>query len=207
MLWLLPAIGFLAAAAANDARAVRVTGEPNEEIWRDAAVFNEFRQREPEEGGEPSQKTEFRVAYDATTLYVKVRAFDKEPEKIITYLTRRDQDSPCDWLYVLIDSYHDKRTAYEFGVNPSGVKRDRYWFNDNNSDDSWDAVWDVAVTRDSQGWAAEFRIPFSQLRFNPSERSTFGFAVKRTIGRLNETSTWPLLARSANGYVSSFGEL
>ena len=84
---------------------------------------------------------------------------------------------------------------------------DRYWFNDNNRDDSWDAVWDVSVSRDAQGWSAEFRIPFSQLRFNPSPANTFGLAVSRDIGRLKETSTWPLLSRSANGYVSSFGEL
>ena len=63
------------------------------------------------------------------------------------------------------------------------------------------------MSRDPLGWTAEFRIPFSQLRFTPSRASTFGFAVSRQIGRLNETSTWPLLSRSANGYVSSFGEL
>jgi hypothetical protein len=68
-------------------------------------------------------------------------------------------------------------------------------------------VWDVSVSRDPQGWTAEFRIPFSQLRFSPSSSNIFGFAVSRQIGRLNETSTWPLLSRSANGYVSSFGEL
>src|SRR4029077_2024861 len=91
--------------------------------------------------------------------------------------------------------------------NPSGVKIDRYWYNDNNRDDSWDAVWDVAVSRDPQGWTAEFRIPFSQLRFNPSQASTFGFAVARRIGRLNGTDTWPLLSRAAAGYVSASGEL
>jgi hypothetical protein len=106
-----------------------------------------------------------------------------------------------------VDSYYDKRTAYEFAVNPSGVKQDRYWFNDNRSDDSWDGVWDVKVARDPQGWSAEFHIPFSQLRFNPNGANSFGLAVSRTIGRLNETSSWPLLARSAPGYVSSFGEL
>ena len=52
---------------------------------------------------------------------------------------------------MLIDSYHDKRTAYEFSVNPAGVKADRYWFNDNNSDEGWDAVWDVKVSRDANG--------------------------------------------------------
>src|SRR5262245_17291104 len=194
----------LAVALAN---AVRVTGPVNDEVWQSVPAISEFVQREPTDGGEPSQRTEFRVAYDSSILYVKVRAFDKEPDKIIGYLTRRDQDSPCNWIHVLIDSYHDRRTAYDFAVNPSGVKLDKYWYNDNNSDDSWDAVWDVSVSRDQEGWSAEFRIPFSQLRFNPVESNTFGFAVTRKIGRLNETSTWPLLPRSASGYVSSFGEL
>ncbi|MBI4485306.1 MAG: carbohydrate binding family 9 domain-containing protein, partial [Acidobacteria bacterium] len=178
-----------------------------DETWQSAPAISEFLQREPAEGSPPSQRTEFRIAYDATTLYVKVRAFDSEPDKIVGYLTRRDADSPSDWLRVGIDSYHDRRTAYEFAVNPSGVKQDFYWFNDNNRDDSWDAVWDVAVSRDHLGWVAEFRIPFSQLRFTPNQSNTFGLAIARQIGRLNEMSTWPLLARSATGFVSSFGEL
>ena len=117
-------------------------------------------------------------------------------------------DSPCDWIHVLIDSYHDKRTAYEFAVNPSGVKIDRYWYNDNNRDDSWDAVWDVK--RLARSPTAGPRSSASRSRScasTQSDANTFGFAVSRQIGRLNETSTWPLLARSANGYVSSFGEL
>ena len=187
--------------------AIRVSGEISEEVWQRATPIDAFVQREPSEGGEPSQRTEFRVVFDATTLYVKVRAFDTEAAKIATYLTRRDADSPSDWVRVLVDSYHDKRTAYEFAVNPSGVKQDRYWFNDKDRDDGWDAVWDVKVARDQGGWSAEFHIPFSQLRFTPTGANTFGFAVSRTIGRLNETSTWPLLARSAPGYVSSFGEV
>jgi len=179
----------------------------SEDVWKTAPLVSDFIQREPREGAEPSQATEFRVAFDSTTLYVKVRAYDREPEKIASYLTRRDEDTPSDWIRVLIDSYHDRRTAYEFAVNPAGVKSDRYWFNDTNSDSSWDAVWDVSVSRDRLGWTAEFKIPFSQLRFSPAEMSTFGFAIARDIGRLKETSTWPLLSRGANGYVSSFGEL
>src|SRR5260221_5243398 len=196
-----------AAAVPARSNAVRISGELTEEVWQTAKPIVEFVQREPHEGSEPSQKTEFRVAYNATTLFVRVRAYDNDAGKIVTYLTRRDLDSPCDWLSVLVDSYHDKRTAYEFAVNPSGVKIDRYWYNDTNRDDSWDAVWDVSVSRDADGWTAEFRIPFSQLRFNPAQTNTFGLAVQRRIGRLNETSTWPLLPRSAAGYVSSFGEL
>jgi hypothetical protein len=197
-----------AVAVTDEQTAFRVNnGELSDQIWGLATAVDAFLQRDPEEGGKPSQRTEFRVAYDATTLYVKVRAYDNEASRIRGYLTRRDVDSPSDWIRVLIDSYHDRRTAYEFAVNPAGVKADRYWYNDNSRDDSWDAVWDVKVSTDEAGWTAEFRIPFSQLRFNPKSSSTFGFAVARTVARLNETSTWPLLARSANGYVSSFGDL
>jgi hypothetical protein len=188
-------------------QAVRLNGTPSVEIWETAPAISDFVQREPHEGAAPSQRTEFRIAYDSTTMYVRVNAYDTEPEKIVGHLTRRDGPSPSDWIRVLIDSYHDRRTAYEFAVNPAGVKQDRYWFNDNSRDDSWDAVWDVAVSRDARGWVAEFRIPFSQLRFAPGEAKTVGFAVVREIGRLRETVTWPLLARSATGYVSSFGEL
>ena len=196
-----------AVAVPASARAVRAGGELSDEFWQSIAPVDAFVERDPVEGGVPSQRTEFRVAYDASTIFVKVLAYDTEPAGIRSYLTRRDGDSPSDWIRVLIDSYHDKRTAYEFAVNPAGVKSDRYWYNDNSSDDSWDAVWDVKVSRDVRGWSAEFKIPFSQVRFSPSESITFGFAVSRQIGRLNETSTWPLLARSATGFVSSFGEL
>ncbi len=187
--------------------AVRADGPIGATVWQAAPSADGFKQREPTEGAEPSQRTEFRVAYDASTFHVRVRAYDTEPDKIVGYLTRRDAGSPSDWIHVLVDSYHDRRTAYEFAVNPAGVKRDRYWFNDDNNDDSWDAVWDVTVGRETDGWSAEFHIPLSQLRFTPGESATFGLAVARTIGRLNETSTWPLLARSTTGYVSLFGEL
>src|SRR4051812_16791966 len=209
---LLPLAVVCASAADARVEAVHVSAAAigkalSDDVWSGAPAVSDFVQREPREGGEPTQATEFRVAFDATTLYVKVRAYDREPQKIVQYLMRRDGDAPSDWISIYIDSYHDKRTAYEFGVNPAGVKRDRYWYNDTNNDLSWDAVWDVAVSRDEKGWTADFKIPFSQLRFTPSAATVWGFAISRDIGRLKETDTWPLLSKNANGYVSSFGEL
>ena len=90
--------------------------------------------------------------------------------RLVGIRTRRDEYSPSDWIRVMVDSFHDKRSAFEFAVNPAGVKQDAYWFNDGNQDQGWDAVWDVAVSRDARGWRAEFRIPFSQLRFHPAQR-------------------------------------
>jgi len=182
-------------------------GKLNEEIWQQAPAVVDFLQRDPDEGKEPTMRTEARIAYDDAALYVAVRAFDTDSARIVGILTRRDQRSPSDWIRIVLDSYFDKRSAYEFGVNPVGVKTDRYYFNDGQSDDGWDAVWDVQVERDADGWRAEFRIPFSQLRFNTLAGGPVGFAVIREVGRLAETSSWPLLSRNANGFVSQFGEL
>ncbi len=187
--------------------AIRLDGDLSDAAWGEASVISDFIQREPTEGAPPTHRTEARVLFDDVAIYVGVRAFDSEPDRILAFLTRRDADSASDWIRVLIDSSHDRRTAYEFVVNPAGVKRDSYYFNDNNDDESWDAVWEVAVLRDRDGWCAEFRIPYSQLRFGSGGDPTLGFAIAREVARLEETSTWPLLPRGASGYVSSFGEL
>jgi hypothetical protein len=211
LLWALtadfPPAARVAPTQVPGATAVRVDGQFTDEVWRNAPLITGFRQRDPKDGAPATFETEARVAYDATALYVAVTAIDPEPARIVGIRTRRDEGSPSDWIRVMVDSFHDRRSAFEFAVNPAGVKQDTYWFNDGNDDPGWDAVWDVAVSRQDRGWHAEFRIPFSQLRFRPAPAATFGFAVVRHIGRLNETTTWPLLSKSANGYVSSFGEL
>ncbi len=199
--------GVLQVEAVPASGPIVLDGRFNEEVWQQAPVIVDFRQREPAEGQPPTMRTEARMAYDAEALYVAVRAYDTDATQLVGILTRRDQRSPSDWIRIVVDSYFDKRSAYEFGVNPVGVKTDRYYFNDGQSDDSWDAVWDVQVARDNDGWRAEFRIPFSQLRFNSLAGGPVGFAVIREVGRLAETVSWPLLSRNANGFVSQFGEM
>src|SRR5262245_62778192 len=102
-------------------------GDLSDPAWAQATPITAFVQREPREGAPGSMRTEARVAFDATAIYVAVRAFDSEPDRIVGFLTRRDVDSSSDWVRVLIDSYHDRRTAYQFSVNPVGVKQDTYW--------------------------------------------------------------------------------
>jgi hypothetical protein len=197
----------ITATSTAGAAAIVLDGELNDDGWRSANPVTMFVQRDPLEGAEPSFKTEARIVYDSSAIYVGVRAFDAEPARIIGFLTRRDVGSASDWIQVYIDSYYDRRTAYQFSVNPLGVKQDAYWYNENESDDSWDAVWDVVVRRTTDGWHAEFRIPFSQLRFSGRGDGQLGFAISRQVARLNETSTWPLISKSASGWVSSFGTL
>ena len=184
-----------------------IDGLDTDAIWQSAPLQTGFREVRPTEDADPKQNTEFRVAYDAHYLYVFVRAYDTAPDSIIKLLSRRDDQTNSDQIGVMIDSYHDKRTGYEFIVNPVGVKSDYSIAGDGNEDGAWNAIWDVATHIDPQGWSAEYRIPFSQLRFAPSENMTFGFLIWRDLARHTAALSWPLFRQSRSGFPSQFGEL
>jgi hypothetical protein len=184
-----------------------IDGKDDDAIWRGAPVISAFKQWRPTEGKEPRFHTEAKVAYDAANLYVFVRAFDPHPDSIIKLLERRDSFTASDMIWLFVDSYHDRRTGYEFGVNAAGVKMDLAIYDDGNEDSAWDAVWDVATMIDSLGWTAEFRIPLSQLRYSTDRTHTFGFTIDRYLYRYQERMSWPLIRQSKAGFVSQFGAL
>ncbi len=182
-------------------------GRDEDAVWRSAPAIDQFLQAKPSEGAPAQFRTEARVGYDARNLYVFVRAFDPRPDSIVGQLARRDEQPPSDEIILMLDSYHDRRTGYEFVVNPVGVKSDYAIYNDGDEDVAWDAVWDVATQIDSLGWTAEYRIPLSQLRYAGKGNVTFGFLIWRNIHRHTETVTWPLYRTSRSGFTSQFGEL
>src|SRR5713101_8267347 len=184
-----------------------IDGRDDDAVWREAQPISGFQEWRPSEGGPPKLPTEARIAYDAANMYVFVRAFDPHPDSIITVRARRDYFTPSDMIWLFLDSYHDRRTGYEFGVNPSGVKLDAQVYNDGNEDFAWDAVWDVATRVDSLGWTAEFRIPLSQLRYGPQKHHTFGLIIDRDLYRYSQRVSWPLLRQSKAGFVSQFGDV
>src|SRR6266853_6257125 len=184
-----------------------IDGRDDDAVWREAQPITGFQEWRPSEGGPPTLPTEAKIAYDAANMYVFVRAFDPHPDSIITVRARRDYFTPSDMVWLFLDSYHDRRTGFEFGVNPSGVKLDAQIYNDGNEDFAWDAVWDVATRRDSLGWTAEFRIPLSQLRYGRQRQHTFGLIIDRDLYRYAQRVSWPLLRQSKAGFVSQFGEV
>src|SRR5919109_73869 len=194
-------------AATRALRPPLIDGRDDDEVWRQAPAITDFQQWRPSEGGPPKLPTAAKIAYDAANLYVFVRAFDPHPDSIITVLTRRDYYPASDMIWVFLDSYHDRRTGYEFGVNPSGVKLDAQIYNDGNEDFAWDAVWDVATRIDSLGWTAEFRIPLSQLRYGRQRQHTFALIIDRNMYRYAQRASWPLLRQSQAGFVSQFGDV
>ena len=195
------------ATAARAAVAPVLDGKDSDEIWRTAPAITQFRQHDPVEDADPRYRTEARVAYDSKYLYVFVRAFDPAPDSVMAFLSRRDQRTQSDYLHLMIDAYNDKRTGVRLTVNPRGVKRDFSISGDANEDPSWDGVWDVVTAIDAQGWTAEYRVPFNQLRFPAAAEHTFGFAIWRDIARHNERISWPLYRRTRTGLVSQWGEV
>ncbi|HET7552739.1 MAG TPA: DUF5916 domain-containing protein [Gemmatimonadaceae bacterium] len=193
------------------AHAVRATGPIeldgllDESAWQSAPVTDSFTQINPDEGKPASQKTEVRVVYDDQALYVGVRLHDTG--QIIARLGRRDMPlGDSDWFGLMIDSYHDHRTAFGFDVNPAGVRRDEVKTIDVD-DNSWDAVWRVATRVDSAGWTVEYRVPFSQLRFSNDSVQTWGVQFERVIGRNQEYSVSTFIPKSIRGGVPQYGHL
>lgn len=187
---------------------ILVDGILDESAWSGAPEGNGFIQRQPEDGKPSTEETTIRIVYDDKFIYVGVKAFDSLPGKISSMLTRRDENSRSDWINLSFDSYDDKRTAFEFCVNPAGVKIDAFWFDGNIRNVNWNAIWHVATNIEADGWIAEFAIPLSQLRYasNGHTRS-WGFQVSRYINRNNETSTWSPYPQDVNQVVSCFGRL
>jgi len=197
------------AIAARRTSEISLDGRLDEQAWQAAQPAGGFIQAYPTAGAKAPDPTEVRILYDDAALYVGIRMFDQHPDSIAAQLARRDASGIySDWAHLIIDSYHDRRTAFRFSVNPKGVKKDVYTSNDNEEDLNWDAIWEVATRVDSAGWVAEYRIPLSQLRFgNQGKERIWGFQVQRDIARRQERDTWNPWVPDGRGMVSRFGDL
>ena len=193
-------------AARVQAGDVRLDGVLDEAVWDGIEPASGFIQRSPDPGAAATERTEARVAYDDKAVYVAMRMLDSQAPT--TALGRRDVRLASDYASVVFDSYNDDRTAFQFETNPSGVQRDFLFYDDVREDGSWDAVWDVATARDDEGWTAEFRIPFSQLRYAADDGpQTWGVQFMREIMRTGERVSWAPMRPEDDGFVSLFGEL
>ena len=185
-------------------------GSLDDDVWRAAIPVTGFRRDNPNDGQPATERTEVRVAYTNTALYVGARMYDRSPSRISRLRGRRDSlGQQNDKFWVQLDSYHDHRTAFIFGVTPAGGRSDVIASNDQleGMDAGWDPVWEVATTVDSLGWAAEFRIPFSQLRFPEAERQVWGINFRRDILHAGEAADWNWVPGTEAGWTSHFGHL
>ncbi|WP_258101461.1 carbohydrate binding family 9 domain-containing protein [Marinoscillum pacificum] len=216
--YLLLAGGFMSFAQSEDPRRTYQTASIDGEVpvidgrlddpaWEQVEWAGDFIQRQPVDGAAPSQQTQFKILYDAKYLYIGIRAFDTEPDKVVRRMSRRD-GFEGDFVEVNIDSYADKRTAFSFSASASGVKGEEYISNNGeNWDATWDPIWYLKTSLDEFGWIAEFKIPLSQLRFADKESHVWGIQVMRMLFREQERSYWQPIEQGAPGWVHLFGEM
>ena len=198
------------------ATAIRIKGAPpqldgvlDDDIWETAPLHEGFRQRDPDEGKPASQRTTFQVVYDDEAIYFAVMCYDKEPDKIVSRLVRRDDYVESDKVQILLDPHYNRQRAFSFTIYPSGSVLDGIttgggWRGWNNA---WDGVWDAKTRIHENGWAVECKIPFYMFRFSPKDKYTWGLQVEREISRRKERAHWRLIKKGDPGWLSHFGDL
>jgi len=200
----------LATAVRVDDNAIRVDGRLDDEAWRRAIPITDFIQKEPEEGAPPTEAMEVRVVYDDSAIYIGARMHSLAQPAIQAPLGRRDDvEDQAEYILVSFDSFYDRLTAYGFGVSATGVRIDRYFGRDDetNFDEGFDPVWEAKTHIDETGWTAELWIPFSQLRFNEQADQVWGLNVQRSTPTINEMDYWVPVPRTERGWASRFGDL
>ncbi len=194
--------------AARAAGKIVVDGALGEEEWRGASLASGFTQFEPFRGEPAAETTEAYFLYDDEFVYFGFVCHDTVPSRIAAQLTRRDSDlSMDDSVMVVLDTFHDGRSAYFFATNLLGTQHDgRVADNGRVVDDNWDATWYTEAVRIDGGWSAEIAIPLVILRFTPGDGQVWGLNLGRTTRRLLETSFWtgPLEHRFR---ISQYGAL
>jgi hypothetical protein len=192
-------------------RAVRVTAGPtidgdlSDAAWQNAPEFTDFTQHDPEDGAPPTMRTSLRIVYDDDAIYFGTKVEDPHPPTAL--LVRRDSFVPSDFLSFNIDPQLDRLSGAAFTITPANVQIDSILYNDIGEDGSWDGVWDSATKVVADGWIAEMRIPFSQLRFPDKPVHVWGLNVTRRTVRNNEWVRIVNTRKGETGFVSHFADI
>jgi len=191
LLWALPA-----RAEVKSARAVRtdtppvIDGKLDDAVWQNARVIDDFTQTLPVEGDPPTERTEVRLLYDSEALYLGIRMYDSEPDKLIaTQMTYDETQVADDRINLLFDTFDDQRNGYFFQINPVGARSEALIENNERFRREWNTIWYARASIDDQGWVAEFAIPYQSINFNP-DSTTWGMEIERYIRRRNENGRW-----------------
>ena len=200
----------VAMAARLASRAPHVDGRLDEAAWNGAHAFDDMVQQRPVEGAAPTERTQLLILYDDEALYVGARMFRASPSDISRTVTRRDGQGNAERLAITLDPQLDRRTGVSFAVSAAGVRSDyRHTQDDENRgrESQFDPVWDAAAQLTADGWTAEMRIPFSQLRFPAAEHQRWGLQIDRWMPDKNEIVQWVMIPPRETGFISRFGTL
>ncbi len=205
-----------------------IDGVVEDPIWSTAQVITDFVQAEPYEGEPATERTEVRLLYDETHLYLGVVCYDSDPDGIIVTDARRDSSlDDTDSFRVIFDTYLDRQNGFVFGTNPAGIEYDGQVTNEGEGGGgagpgfgrsqtgsgggfnlNWDASFQVRSHVGDFGWSAEFAIPLRTLRYESTKPQVWGLNFQRNVRRKREETYWSPVSRIYSLHrLSSAGEL
>ncbi|HEY0678242.1 MAG TPA: DUF5916 domain-containing protein [Chitinophagaceae bacterium] len=193
----------------------RLDGSPDDASWQKVPIAKDFITNTPTFGKTPEVRTEVKVIYDNTAIYISAYLYD-HPGNVRKQMTVRDaeQRADVDYFAVFLDTYRDKQNAFQFLVTSRNVQTDARISPNNTGngfgsygDITWDAVWDSRVSMRPDGWVVEMKIPYSAIRFSKEEVQNWGIQFLRFTRKNNETSFWNAVDPNISGFVNQFGEL
>ncbi|MGZ8867812.1 MAG: DUF5916 domain-containing protein [Thermoanaerobaculia bacterium] len=192
-------------------RAVRATtpptvdGDLSDPVWQSAPEFTDFTQHDPDDTLPGTLHTSVRIVYDDEAIYFGAKMTDTHPPT--AQLARRDNFTQSDFLAINIDPQLDRLSGNCFIVSPANVQVDTVLYNDIGEDGSWDGVWQSAAKIVADGWVAEVRVPYSQLRFPDRDVHVWGLNITRRITRKNEIVRIVNTPKGQTGFVSHFADI
>lgn len=190
-------------------KAPKIDGILDDDAWKNIPIAKDFIEFRPNNGKaeDADFKSEVKIAYDDTGIYVSAMLYDKEPSKISKELTERDNIGNDDFFVLFLNGYNDKQQSLEFFVTAAGVQADSKITNENGEDFSWNGIWYSAAKIVENGWTVEMKIPFSELRFPKSEVQNWGLNFFRQINRTKTAYTWNYINNQKGGFLLYDGVL
>lgn len=188
---------------------IKIDGIDNEEAWDHADVARDFSEYYPDNKvrENPALRTEVRVLYDDSGIYIYGRMFDNNPDSILAQMTSRDNEGIADNFTVRLNPYNDAQQEFVFRVTAAGVQMDELYTINNESDESWDAIWSSGVSIDDKGWNAEIKIPYSAIRFPKNSNNTWSVNFMRKVQRYKQVFSWVFIDRNISNTMLFSGNL
>ncbi len=193
---------------------IKLDGVLDEVSWQNASTASGFVQYAPDPGKEPSQKSEIKIIYSNTAIYIGAILYDTDPDSILQEMTERDNFGNTDWFGIVIDAYQDGLNAVGFFMTPAGIQMDTKFSalggnggTIDSGDRNWDAVWDGATQITAEAWIVEMKIPYSAIRFPSVSEQIWNVNFGRMIRRNREQIYWNEVDPNLNGFINQAGQL
>jgi len=184
-----------------------IDGKLDDEVWKSAPIFKDFHQWRPSDTSAASAKTEMMAGYDSRFIYFAFHAYD-DPAKVRASVAKRDSIFDDDSIGIILDTFNDKRRAYELFFNPLGIQQDGFLTEGGNDDFSVDIVMESKGELTSDGYTVEVAIPFKSLRYEAGKDKLWGLHILRQIKHVNgEQDSWMPISKDQSGLLSQAGHI